>query len=161
MKFTKLTLAITFVVASAFLCACDDSGSSAKDEASENNATPAQTQTPSDVFSKHEEYSYVLVFGEVCSWGPAINDIQYDFGPGRSVTMTMISPDGKTTITGMYQKTKDEDGEEYYMIQLKDSYLTYEYYPDDAITFTKDNTLYVYAKDKKDIEMFTALNCAE
>ena len=158
MRLTKLTLAITFV-ASALLCACDDS-SSAKDE-TPADTTPTQTQTQSDVFTKHEEYSYALVFGEICSWGPAINDIQYDFGPGRSVTMTMISPDGTTTITGMYQKTKDDDGDEYYMIQLKDSDLTYEYYPGDAFTFTKDNTLYVYAKDKKDIENFVAINCAE
>ena len=144
MKHIKLTLATT-LTALAFLCACDDS-SSAKDETPAETTptqTTPQTQTQPDVFSAHEEYSYVLAYGEVCSWGPAINDIQYDFGPGRSVTLTMISPDGTDTITGMYQKTKDEDGEEYYMIQLKDSNLTYEYYPGDAFTFTKNNTLYV------------------
>lgn len=160
MKFTKLTLAITFV-ASALLCACDDSSSAKDDAPAETTPTQTQTQTQKDVFSKHEEYTYALIFGEVCSWGPAINDIQYDFGPGRSVTMTMTSPDGTSTITGMYQKTKDEDGDEYYMIQLKDSDLTYEYYPNDSFSFTKGNNFYVYTKDKKDIEMFVALNCAE
>ena len=159
MKFTKLTLAITFVAASAFLSACDDS-SSAKDEPSENNVTP--TQVPSETFTRKEKYTYVFYAdAKECDWSTDITDVQFNFGPGSSVTITTTDADGTETVTGIYRKTIDNEGDQYYLIQVKDSDLTYNYYPKEVFYVVDKNFVFLASNKKEVVEKAKAEGCAE
>lgn len=158
MKHTKLTLAIT-LTALAFLCACDDS-SSAKEEAPENDATP--TQTPSDTFSKKEKYTYVFYAdAKECGWSTDLTDVQFNFGPGSSVTITTTDANGTETVTGVYRKTIDDEGDQYYLIQVKDSDLTYNYYPKEVLYVVDENFVFLASNKKEDVEKAKAEGCAE
>ena len=162
MKFTKLILAITFVAASAFLCACDDS-SSAKDEAPVET-TPTQTRTQSDTFTKHEEFSYTFSLDEEgCGWKADITDVDFKFGPGSSVEVTIKDADETETLTGMYRESKNDQGEQYYMIQIKGlSEITLNYFPNGgAISIFDNNFITLVATDIKDVQEYEARLCAE
>ncbi len=163
MKHIKLTLAIS-LTALAFLCACDDS-SSAKEETPENDATPAlpQTQTPSDVFSKQEKYTYMFVANdETCGWTTDITDMQYDFGPGSSVKITTTDADGTEIDTGVYRQTTDEEGYDYYLIQIKDGAdMTLNYYPNGAAyIITKEGIVFV-SDNKQSVVDLAAEICSK
>ena len=160
MKHIKLTLATT-LTALAFLCACDDS-SSAKDEASGNDATPTQTQTPSDTFTKKEKYTYVFYAdANECDWTTDITDVQYDFGPGSSVTVSTTDAEGTKTVTGVYRKTTDDDGDQYYLIQIKDSELTYNYYPKEVLYIADENFVFLASSKKEDVVNAKTAGCAQ
>ena len=161
MKITKLTLAITFV-ASALLCACDDS-SSAKDNASENDASSTQPPPQSDAFTTNEQYTYVFYYnGKECGGEPSIVNIQYKLAPSSSnAKMIIKDPNETTTETGMFRTDTDDNGKEFYLIQTNDSEVTYYYYPNEMLVIEADDFINVLSKSSNDINKLIAKYCAE
>lgn len=162
MKHIKLTLATT-LTALAFLCACDDS-SSAKDNASENDASSTQPPPQSDAFTTNEQYTYVFYNNdEGCGGEPAIVNIQYKLAPSSSnVKMTIKDPDETITETGMFREAKTSDGTTYYLIQLKDDEATYNYIPNEELIISVQNVIVaVYSKDANKVNALISEICAE
>ena len=162
MKFTKLTLAITFIAASAFLCACDDS-SSAKDEASENNATPTQTPPQSNAFKTNEKFTYVFTLNEKeCGWKIDITDMQFKFSSSTTVKITTKDANGSETVTGIYRESIDEDGYKYYLIQIKDlEGVTLEYYPKASVTVISNELMQYLTGSESAVKSLESEFCAE
>jgi hypothetical protein len=162
MKFTKLTLAITFVAASAFLCACDDS-SSAKDDASENNATPTQTPPQSNTFTTNEKFTYVFTLNEKeCGWKIDITDMQFNFSSSTTVKITTKDANGSETVTGIYRESIDEDGYKYYLIQIKDlEGVTLKYYPNEAVIITSNELAQYLTGSESTVKSLESEFCAE
>ena len=162
MKFTKLTLAITFIAASAFLCACDDS-SSAKDEASENNATPTQTPPQSNAFTTNEKFTYVFTINEKeCGWEIDITDMQFKFSSSTTVKITTKDANGSETVTGIYRESIDEDGDKYYLIQIKDlEGVTLKYYPKEAVIITSNELAQYLTGSESTVKSLESEICAE
>jgi len=157
MNHIKLTLAIT-LTALAFLCACDDSNSASADTANTPANEETNTQTQSDVFSMQENFTYMFYADETnCEWVPYITDMQFNFGPESSVTITTKNAEGTTTDSGVYRQTTDDDGYEYYMIQVKDAIgETINYYPSAAAyVITEKSVVYLTASENAVKELET------
>lgn len=163
MKHIKLTLAIT-LTALAFLCACDDS-SSAKDESSENDATPTQPPPQSNTITANEQYTYVFYNNDEngCGGEPAILNIQYKLAPSSSIAkMTIKTADETITESGMFREITGNDGSTYYLIQLKDDAATYIYIPNKELIITVGNVAIAgYFKDPNTVNALIAETCAE
>lgn len=161
MKFTKLTLAITFVAASAFLCACDDS-SSAKDDAPAET-TPTQTPPQTNSFSTNEKFTYVFTLNEKeCGWKIDITDMQFKFSSSTTVKITTKDANGSETVTGIYRESIDEDGYKYYLIQIKDlEGVTLEYYPKASVIVTSNELMQYLTGSESAVKSLESEFCAE
>ena len=149
MNHIKLTLAIT-LTALAFLCACDDS-SSAKDD----------SQT--DVFTNKEKYTYVFTANDkTCGWTTDITDMQFEFGPESSIKITSKDAEGTEVVKGVFREDTDDEGDKYYLIQIKDiSGLTFNYYPNEVLFVVTENSITLLSNNKADVEKIKAELCAE
>lgn len=114
----KILAAATILVAACFFSACDDSSSASGNE---------KNSTQSDEFSLKEEYSYYVAYDAdegVCRSGLAITNVQFDFGPGNKVNVSIKDVDQTIKASGVYSKVDDEEDIDY-LIQLnKDGVIT-------------------------------------
>ena len=150
MKHANLLLALIFT-ASAFFCACSDS-----------DDDPVSAGTPSDVFTKHEKYTYVFIsdFSTTCESITSITDMEYNFGPGNSVTIKTTDAEGVDYTKGVYRLTTDDYGIQYYMIQVSGIDAVFKYYPNYALYATVNGIFEFLSNNKKDVDNFVTQYCA-
>ena len=161
MKHLKQTFAI-YLTALAFLCACDNS-SSAKDEPSENNVTPTQTTPQTNTVTISEKFTYVFTFNKKeCGWIIDITDMQFRFSSSTSVKITFKDANGSETVTGIYRESTDNDGDKYYLIQIKDREgVTLRYYPNVALIIDSNEQLQVLTESESAVKELESESCSE
>lgn len=155
MLLKKITV-IFAASAACFFAACDDS-SSASDDNNSSSSTEIQSSQDansdstgkSDSFSKNEEFTYVVYIDEEtlkCESETSIFDISFDFGPSSNLKLIV---DDKDIYKGKYRKDKDENGEEYYLLQTEELG-ELDYYQGEALIQIEPFMLYV--KTQEDVQ---------
>ena len=149
MLFKKIT---TFIAACAtsFFMACDDSSSASANEDPSSSSTEIQSSqgggSGSDHVMKAESFTYVIYIDEEtlkCESETLIFDVSFDFGPSSDLKMIV---DDKDIYKGKYRYDKDEEGEDYYLIQIEELG-ELEYYSNEALILTDPFRLYVKTQD--------------